>query len=356
MTAQRGVAAAFELSWTQLSASSQLAGQLLSLFAESAIAQDLILALFEVGSPQPPLKRGAIEEESLKRGAIERVFPTFSKWFSKPKVEPIPELNLPIATKADLRHLVNLNLLKDLGENNYELHTLIRHYLRDKLEASEVMETAKQAYCVVMVNVAKNIKQTLTLEDIAIIEPFIDHLKIAAEELNQWLEDEDLYWPFYGLSTFHRAQGFYNQAVPSFEQCLSLSEQRFGPKHPKVATSLNNLASLYKSQGKYEEAEPLYLRSLAIIEKQLGENHSLVATSLNNLAALYESQGKYEEAEPLYQRVIAIFLATLGKNHPNTQNVTRNYYRMLSQLPDDELNQRFPSEIVEMLQTLRQTF
>jgi tetratricopeptide (TPR) repeat protein len=316
MTAQRGVAAAFELSWTQLSASSQLAGQLLSLFAESAIAQDLILALFEVGSPQPPLKRGAIEEESLKRGAIERVFPTFSKWFSKPKVEPIPELNLPIATKADLRHLVNLNLLKDLGENNYELHTLIRHYLRDKLEASEVMETAKQAYCVVMVNVAKNIKQTLTLEDIAIIEPFIDHLKIAAEELNQWLEDEDLYWPFYGLSTFHRAQGFYNQAVPSFEQCLSLSEQRFGPKHPKVATSLNNLASLYKSQGKYAEAEPLYLRSLAIREKPLGENHPDVAQSLNNLASLYKSQGKYAEAEPLYLRSLAIIEKQLGENHP----------------------------------------
>jgi hypothetical protein len=27
---------------------------------------------------------------------------------------------------------------------------------------------------------------------------------------------------------------------------------------------------------------------------------------------------------------------------------------MLAQLPDDELNQRFPSEAVEMLQTLRQ--
>jgi tetratricopeptide (TPR) repeat protein len=317
MTAQRGVAAAFELSWTQLSASSQLAGQLLSLFAESAIAQDLILALFEVGSPQPPLKRGAIEEESLKRGAIERVFPTFSKWFSKPKVEPIPELNLPIATKADLRHLVNLNLLKDLGENNYELHTLIRHYLRDKLEISEVKETAKKAYGAVMVKVAQTIKQTLTLEDVAILDPLIDHLKIVAEELNQWLEDEDLDWPFLGLGLFYRAQGFYNEAIPYFEQCLSLSEQRFGTNHPIVATSLNNLALLYKTQGKYAETEPLYQRSLAIDEKFYGENHPEIATDLNNLAALYESQGKYAEAEPLFLRSLAIREKQLGENHPD---------------------------------------
>jgi tetratricopeptide (TPR) repeat protein len=324
MTAQRGVAAAFELSWTQLSASSQLAGQLLSLFAESAISQDLILALFEVGSPQPPLKRGAIEEESLKRGAIERVFPTFSKWFSKPKVEPIPELNLPIATKADLRHLVNLNLLKDLGENNYELHTLIRHYLRDKLEISEVKETAKKAYGAVMVKVAQTIKQTLTLEDVAILDPLIDHLKIVAEELNQWLEDEDLDWPFLGLGLFYRAQGFYNEAIPYFEQCLSLSEQRFGTNHPIVATSLNNLALLYKTQGKYAETEPLYQRSLAIDEKFYGENHPEIATDLNNLAALYESQGKYAEAEPLFLRSLAIMEKQLGENHPDVATSLNN--------------------------------
>ena len=90
------------------------------------------------------------------------------------------------------------------------------------------------------------------------------------------------------------------------------------------------------------------------MEKQLGENHPDVATSLNNLAGLYESQGKYAEAEPLYQRAIAILLATLGENHPNTRTVMMNYYLMLSQLPDEELNQRFPPEMVEYLQSLRQ--
>jgi tetratricopeptide (TPR) repeat protein len=228
MTAERGVKAAFDLSWQELDTepNAQKLAMCLSLFALAPFPKMLIDALF-------------LEEDE----------------------DEIEELLID--------SLVYLNLVKSLGDSWYELHTLIRHYLRDKLEASEVIETAKKAYCVVMVNVAKNINQTLTLEDVARIDPLIDHLKIAAEELNQWLEDEDLHWPFIGLGFFYNGQGFYNEAIPYFDQCLNLSEQRFGPKHPTVAISLNNLASLYNFQGKYAEAEPLYLRSLSIREKQL---------------------------------------------------------------------------------------
>ncbi|MFM7715638.1 MAG: tetratricopeptide repeat protein, partial [Microcystis sp.] len=115
----------------------------------------------------------------------------------------------------------------------------------------------------------------------------------------------------------------------------------------------NNLANLYYFQGKYAEAEPLYLQSLAINEKQLGAEHPAVATSLNNLASLYRDQGKYAEAEPLYQKAIAICSEKLGENHPDTQTVKNNYNLMLSQLPDEELSQRFPPEMVEDIQSLR---
>jgi hypothetical protein len=39
----------------------------------------------------------------------------------------------------------------------------------------------------------------------------------------------------------------------------------------------------------------------------------------------------------------------LGDNHPHTQTFYRNYLMMLSQLPEAELRQRFPEEVVEML-------
>jgi tetratricopeptide (TPR) repeat protein len=283
MTAERGVKAAFDLSWQELESEpqAQKLAMYLSLFALMAFPKLLIDGLF------PEEDEDEIEE-----------------WLTD--------------------SLVHLNLVKSLGDSWYELHTLIRIYLRDKLEESAFRDRAKKLYCIVMVFLAKKIKETLTLEDIAKIEPFIDHLKIAAEELNQWLEDDDLGWPFIGLGFFYRAQGFYNEAIPYFEQCLSLSKQRFGSKHPTVATSLNNLAELYKSQGKYAEAEPLYRRSLAVLEKQLGENHPLVATSLNNLAGLYKSQGKYEEAEPLYRRSLAIDEKIYEENHPTVATSLNN--------------------------------
>ncbi|TRU55085.1 MAG: tetratricopeptide repeat protein [Microcystis aeruginosa Ma_QC_Ch_20071001_S25] len=109
-----------------------------------------------------------------------------------------------------------------------------------------------------------------------------------------------------------------------------------------MALSLNNLAALYESQGRYPEAEPLYLEALDLRKQLLGDNHPHVALSLNNLAALYESQGRYPEAEPLYLEAINIATQVLGENHPHTQTVYQNYLRMLSQLPEAELRQRFP--------------
>ncbi|MFM7581021.1 MAG: tetratricopeptide repeat protein, partial [Microcystaceae cyanobacterium] len=228
MTAQNGVKEAFDVSWGVLDSHAQRLAMYLSLFALAPFSQSLIEALLPEHEPEE-----------------------IEVWLTD--------------------GLMNLSLVNDLGDDWYELHPLIRVYLREKLEASPLKEEAKRAYGRVMVGIAKTIKQTLTLADIANLEPYIEHLKVAAEEFHQWLEGEDLTWPFVGLGKFYRAQGLYQQAVPYFERCLTLSEQRFGQNHPEVAISLNNLAGLYRAQGKYAEAEPLHVRSLSIKEKNLGE-------------------------------------------------------------------------------------
>jgi tetratricopeptide (TPR) repeat protein len=283
MTAERGIKAAFDLSWQELEnePNAQKLAMYLSLFALAPFPKSLIDGLF------PEADKDEIEE-----------------WLTD--------------------SLVHLNLVKSLGDGWYELHTLIRHYLRDKLEASAVKETAQKAYGAVMVKVAETIKYTLTLEDIARIEPLIDHLKVAAEELNQWLEDKDLFWPFTGLGFFYRARGLYNEAIPYSEQCLRLTKQRLGADHPLVSSSLNNLAGLYKFQGRYTEAESLYLQSLAIKEKHLGADHSDFPQGLNNLAELYRAQGRYAEAEPLYLRSLSIYEKQLGADHRDVATILNN--------------------------------
>ena len=323
MTAQNGVKEAFDLSWEILDSHAQNLAMYLSLFALSPFSKSLIDALLSEQDPE----------------------------------------NLEAWLTGDL---MNLSLVNDLGDDWYELHPLIQVYLREKLEASPLKEEAKRAYGRVIVGIAKTIDQTLTLADIANLELYIDHLKVAAEEFNQWLDNDGLIFPFVALGRFYRGKRLYQQAVFYLERCLTFSEKRLGQDHPDVATILNNLAELYQEQGKYEEAELLYrqlltideknygenhldfaislnnlatlykiqkkydeaeslfLRSISIFEHQLKENLTYIAVSLNNLAELYEGQGKYEKAEPLYRRSLAIREKQLGENHPYVATALNN--------------------------------
>ncbi len=98
----------------------------------------------------------------------------------------------------------------------------------------------------------------------------------------------------------------YSEAVKVDKEILKVTEKTFGTDHPRVATSLNNLAGLYRAQGKYGEAAPLCKRSLRILEKALGKDHPDVAESLNNLAKCLRVMGKKDEAEKLEARAKTI--------------------------------------------------
>ena len=392
MTAERGLKAAFNLSWEELNSEpdAQILALYLSLFALAPFPKGMILDLF-------PDEDGDTVEEWLTDS------------------------------------LVHLSLVQDKGEGWYEIHPLLRRYFRDKLEASPHAEPAKRRYCGIMVKKSAEMPQNVTVEIVEDFKPFLLHLQASVGEYPEYIADEDLAWSYTGLASYYNGQGLYAIAEPYYQACLTATRTRLGDNHPLVATSLNNLAylynsqgryteaeplhlealdlrkrllgdnhpsvanslnnlaflyesqgryseaeplylealdltkrllgdnhpyvapslnnlaELYRSQGRYTEAEPLYLEALDLRKRLLGDNHPDVALSLNNLAGLYKSQGRYPEAEPLYLEAINIAIQALGENHPHTQTVYQNYLRMLSQLPEAELRQRFPEEVVEML-------
>jgi tetratricopeptide (TPR) repeat protein len=80
--------------------------------------------------------------------------------------------------------------------------------------------------------------------------------------------------------------GQYREAIPIGKQARQLAADIWGPTHPKVATSCNNLALLYETQNRLAEAEPLYLEAIDIDRKALPKDHPSLATGLNNLALL----------------------------------------------------------------------
>ncbi|MBP0018020.1 MAG: tetratricopeptide repeat protein [Cyanobacteria bacterium SBLK] len=242
--------------------------------------------------------------------------------------------------------LCGLSLLEREGKGVYKLHQLTREFLQYKLKRSPWCDRPKQGFwqrlrarfktpcsksdelkrkCVrVMVEVAKDMPETPTLEHIEQFSILILHWEEVIANLCNWIENEDLILPFLGLGGYYKGQGLYKKAESWQKQSLSICRDRLGEDHPDVASSLNNLAGLYSSQGRYEEAEPLYSQALALRRKRLGEDHPHVASSLNNLASLYSSQGRYEEAEPLFSQALALRRKRLGEDHPHVASSLNN--------------------------------
>ena len=104
------------------------------------------------------------------------------------------------------------------------------------------------------------------------------------------------------FASFYKIQAKYNLAKSLFLRSLEIREKVWGPDHPYVATSLNNLAMLYVAQGDYVQAEPLFKRALAINEKVLGRDHLEVAAVLFNCASLYRLMERYKEADAMEKK------------------------------------------------------
>lgn len=96
------------------------------------------------------------------------------------------------------------------------------------------------------------------------------------------------------------------QAIKVAREALEVAKKTFGPEHPNVAESMDNLATYLTADGNYQEAEALYLQSLALIEKNFGPKSGYLAIFLNYLADFYVKIGKPEEAKKYQERAKAI--------------------------------------------------
>ncbi|NES06402.1 MAG: tetratricopeptide repeat protein, partial [Okeania sp. SIO2F4] len=221
--------------------------------------------------------------------------------------------------------LLNLHLLKGVESGIYNLHPLVREFLQMKLREYSGVDELKRGFVVAMVEAARKIPDNnITRQQVREVEVDIPHIMQVAENLTEYLSDDNLIVPFTSLGSFYLGQGFYPQAQPWLEKGREIVEKRLDKDNPDVAEVYNNLAVLYESQGKYSEAEPLYLQAIEIVKVALPENHPYLASSVNNLALLYKSQGKYSEAEPLYLQAIEIDKIALPKNHPFLANHLNN--------------------------------
>ncbi|MBD2180311.1 tetratricopeptide repeat protein [Planktothrix sp. FACHB-1355] len=261
MTAQLGVAAAFDLSWQELSPAAQEIGCLLSLLALAPFPWELV-------------EQSALEHNSEKLEEI----------------------------RDDT--LLNLHLLQRIGAKTYRLHELIRQFLQKKLLGLAQAERLKNSVCQTAVKLAEQFPDIITQQQVQALSIFVPHIAEVATSLTTYFDDEKLNLTFSKIGKFYEGQGLYQQAEPWYNKSLSAVQKHLGEEHLNIARSLNNLAWLYWLQSRYSEAEPLYLQALVLQRRFLGEEHPDIARNMNNLAMLYRSQGRYSEAEVLYTQAL----------------------------------------------------
>jgi len=108
-----------------------------------------------------------------------------------------------------------------------------------------------------------------------------------------------LRFSLYQLAEIYRIQSKLIEAELILKRILAIDEKILGPKHPNVASGLNNLASNYRVRGKHEEAEALLKQSLKILEESLGKEHALVGNILDHYAHLLHKMDRPVEAKKL---------------------------------------------------------
>ena len=283
MTAELGIAAAFEVSWEPLTAAARQLAGLFGLVAAAPVKLEWVQVACERAGI------AGLDEEGLEDAVVE---------------------------------LRRVHLLQEKRQEGlrYQVHPLVREFFAVKRANLSEAERLPFGFAQSMTEVAKTIPQTATVTVRTQIVEAVPHLEEVALRWSSVLDGADKIWCCIGLARFFESLSQWEDAERCHRRSLNIRQAELGDRHPNTATSLNNLAGLYDSQGRYAEAEPLYQQALDIRQAELGDRHPNTANSLNNLAALYRSQGRYAEAEPLFQQALDIRQAELGNRHPNTAN------------------------------------
>jgi serine/threonine-protein kinase len=101
-------------------------------------------------------------------------------------------------------------------------------------------------------------------------------------------------------------------------EALRIRERMFGPSHPLVAATLNELGNTAVRQRRLDDAEAAYARMVDIYRTAYQDYHYLIGTATSNLANVFMERKQYPRAEELFREAVRRFTETQGADHVNT--------------------------------------
>ena len=150
--------------------------------------------------------------------------------------------------------------------------------------------------------------------------------------------------PFYDSHTetkavIHQRMLQHTERKNCYEEVLATWEQRYGPNHPSVAITLNNLGGAWSDLGDARKAMSFFERALAIYEQVYKEDssHPDIASTLSNLGTAWGDLGEACKAVNYYERALAIYEQVYkeASNHPDIAATLNNLGIAWSYLGDN---------------------
>lgn len=155
----------------------------------------------------------------------------------------------------------------------------------------------------------------------------LQHLNDSAAyyiELRASLDSTNVEWQFEAGYYIQEYLAYYDKAEQYYQCALQSALNKYGDKHPDVATSYNNIGLVYGNQGNYSQAWEYYNKALEILLVVFGEQHPNVATSYANIAAIMFRQGNYQGSLEYLEKSYNIRNDLLPSDHPQLLQTKKN--------------------------------
>ncbi len=207
---------------------------------------------------------------------------------------------------ALLKPLLGYSLVsKDTNKGTFDIHRMLQEVIRHAIPLEHQIELIHGV--VILIDLAFPYVEFEKWSDcerlmphaIAILE-FAKKFKLCSLAYANLLNS---------LGYYLHDRAHYGDALPLYNESLSVRRALLKNIHPSIAESLNNIAEVYAVLGDYDQALTMHTEALAIRKEVLLPNHPDIATSLNNLGLVLWKQEKFEAALPLYEEAGTILRA-----------------------------------------------
>ena len=171
---------------------------------------------------------------------------------------------------------------------------------------------------------------------------------LMALSIAQSMDDSDprVAYTLDNLASTCFAQGKYAEAEVHCRSAYEAIERAYGKEHISRVNCLNNLAGIYYCLKRFSLAEQLCVQVLTMFNKALGPEHEYIGLARQQSGhGLSRSSYKFPLAQMMYERALPIRQAALGASDPVVLTMLHNYANVLDELGHVEKSNQIRSEL-----------